>query len=115
MNAIERLKPYSGKLVAVQLREPMFVLEYGGTAMIDGVEQHGVKPAFVTGKSGPEPIGFAQLLPAVLIEVSDTAVLLKMIDPATRALLCIDVPAEEVLYITSIARPPSMIVPPAGS
>lgn len=111
----DRLKPYSGKMVAVQLRRPLYMLSYGGTAMLDGVEQHGVVPAMfppmTEGEQG-SAVGFAEILPAAIIEVTDVSVLLCVVDPATRARLSIDVPPEEILYVTSVAQPPSQIIKP---
>lgn len=122
--SVERFKRYADKLVAVQLRRPLFMLSFGGTAMIDGKEQYGVVPAVfpertVRDEHGeeqtlpPANVGFAEVIPAAMFEVTESgAVLLRMIDPATKARLAIDIDPADILYITSVEQPPPQIIKP---
>jgi hypothetical protein len=122
--SIERFKRYSGKMVAVQLRHKLFMLSYGGTAMLDGQEQHGMVPAMFPEQRGRDEhgneqvipasgVGFSEVMPAAMCEVtSDGSLLLHVIDPATRAKLVIDVDPSEIVYITSVERAPAQIIKP---
>lgn len=107
---LDRLKQYSGQLVAVQLRTSYCMLSYAGSAMIDGTEQHGLVPLTMPGPDGrPQIAGFSQIIPTAILEVRDLDVLLRYRDPATNAEIHMSVPADEILYVMTV-KPPSKLI-----
>jgi hypothetical protein len=86
------------------------MLSYAGSAVLNGKEVHALMPAQIQGPDGqPQPIGFSQIIPAALLEVREFDVLLRLRDPVSKAELHISMPAEEILYVTSVAKAPSKI------
>jgi hypothetical protein len=109
--ALARLKPYSGKLVTVQLKTPFCMLSYAGSHMLNGKEVHGLMPAQIKGPNGEaEPVGFSPIIPSAILDVNEFDVLLRLRDPATGAELHISLPADEVLYVTIVGKAPSKLV-----
>jgi len=113
--ALARLKPYSGQLVAVQLKTPCCMLSYAGSypgsAMMNGKEVHGLVPAQIKGPNGEaEPVGFSPIIPSAILDVTEFDVLLRMRDPASGAELHISLPADEILYVTTVGKLPSKLV-----
>ena len=108
---IQQLKTYEGQIVAVQLNRPLFFLSFGGTAMANGQEHHIMTPALI-GDEKTEAVGFAQVLPSTRIEVRDEFVVLRIIDPPTRAELEIGVSPEDIAYVTRVSKVPSMLIKP---
>ena len=109
--ALERLKPYSGQFVAVQLRTGCCMLAYAGSGMLNGKEVHALIPAQIKGPDGqPEPVGFSQIIPAAFLDVREFDVLLRLRDPASNAEIQISLPAEEILYVTSVAKAPNKLI-----
>ena len=117
-DALARLKEYSGQIVAVQLRTPMFMLQYGGRQKLDGQEHDVTLPAVMrmknpaTNEDVVQDVGFSQILPVALLEVRDHDVALKMLDPNSGAELQVALPADEILYVTKVTKSPSTLLRP---
>jgi len=118
LDALARLKEYSGQIVAVQLKTPMFMLQFGGRQKLDGQEHDVTLPAVMrmknpkTNEDVVQDIGFSQILPIVLLEVREYDVAIRMLDPNSGAELQVAVPANEILYVTKITKPPSTLLRP---
>lgn len=113
---LARFTRYFGKPVSLQLRTPILQLDYSGHDMVVQDERYGLlSPALMQGQDGqPEPVGFAQFLPRVLLQpsVDGEHLLAWFQSPATNALIEMNLEPHEVLYLSFVAKLPSPIVRP---